>query len=947
MGGEGEGSARGLRLEGPLLGRDAEWARLAGALDAVRRGRSQTLFLAGEAGIGKTRLIQELVAHAERAEFFLFAGRAEVLERMRPFGAIADGIANLARKHGPRGAGFEDLVKDLANPSNPVEVTDRFVELVEELALSRPTLVVLEDLHWADADTIAAARALTRRLAYLPILFLGTHRPHPQSPELQRLVDVGQAEGGVAVELRRLDDESVMAIVAGILGGAVGPRLTHMLQAVSGNPLYAVELARALQDEGALQLHDGTADTAITELPPTLRLTILRRLSQFPSDVLELLKSAVILGSTFHLHELAAVVEQPVAAVARSLEGPIAAKIIEERDGRLAFRHDLIHDAIYQDIAAPIRASMHVGIARVLRALGVPPIRIAEHLIRGLDLADAALFDDAMALTIEIRFLAPLAALALADKALTLEGVSEQRRDELRLYVLWPLIMTGRRDHAERLGRELLRRPQDPAVEGMTRLILPTVQAEEGRSRDAVAEIERLANDSRFPPTIARLMKISLIAILIRAGICDRVPLLEQLLIESRDEGNGLGVTVATIALTAGRLSQGWVAESVRTAEEYMEMEGPSRSIVPTPFVAPALAYLGADRLDEARHACQEGRRRASEAGELPALSVYSGMESLICFLGGAWDEALAEANLALELVAHGTGSSVTLVMAYDSLAQIALRRGSIDEARLHVLEAERMTSEKGPQWGLDLLAWTKALCLEVAGDTSSAVDAFLVGWDASASGRYLMGRPAFPDLVRLALGAGDRDRARQVTEEAEEGRRRAADVPSVVGVALQCRGLLDDDPDALLAAVDAYRKSPRILERATACENAGRVLIRRNKPADARPLLEEALGIFEDLGAVHDISRLSGVMRDAGIRRGSRAPRRRPTVGWDALTPAELQVAELTIEGLTNPKIAERLFLSKYTVQTHLSHIFSKLGISSRVELAGIAADRRPGGGS
>lgn len=936
---------------GSLLGRTDEWSRLADALDQVRGGSFRVVFVHGEAGIGKTRLIQELIAHAEAAGFAVFSGRAEDLERMRPFGAIADGMARFARTLGSEGEALQSFVKELSIAANTIKVIDRFVELVEELAVAQPTCVVLEDLHWADPETITAARALNRRLGYLPILFTGTYRPHPQPSELGRFVDAAVGEGAATIELGRLDDDEVTELVGGIVGGTVGPRLAKMLDAVSGNPLYAAELAHALQEEGVLQFDNGTADAATAELPPTLRLTILRRLSQFPSDVLELLKQAAVLGSTFHLHELAAVSAQPVSDVGRRLEGPIAAKIIEERDNRLAFRHDLIHEAIYQDIPTPIRASMHVDTARVLRGQGVPAVRIAEHIIRGLDGGDPALFDEVIPLMMEIRLPAPLVALALGEKAIELPGVPEQRRDEVRRYMVWPLVMTGRRDDAIRLGKEVLRSPQDPMIEVEIRWILAMTHAEDGRVRDFRAEMEALIRDTSDygdpqrhasmpnPGGFSRLLRMTLPAGLLRAGVFDGVPQFEPLLAEAREANDPLAVVLATACLASELVSQGHVAEAVRQAEQYIQMEGPLRSMVPTPYVVPGFAYLAADRFTDARRACQDGHRHASEVGEQTSLAVYGPLESLVCLLGGAWDEAAAEARSALELVAQGIGPYVSVVMAHASLAQIALRRGNIDEALLNIADAERVLAERGPQWASDVFAWTKALCIETSDGTTKALEAFRAGWEATAGGHYLFGRPAFPDLIRIAVATGERDLAAQVAEEAEEGRRRAEEVPSVVGAALRCRGLLDDEAELLVAAVDAYRKSPRVLEKAGACEDAARSLARRGKATDARALFEEALTTFDELGAAHDSSRVLADMRSAGIRRGSRAPRRRAVTGWDALTPSEVEVARLTVEGLTNPKIAERLYVSKYTVQTHLSHIFNKLQVSSRSELAAMAA--------
>lgn len=475
----------------------------------------------------------------------------------------------------------------------------------------------------------------------------------------------------------------------------------------------------------------------------------------------------------------------------------------------------------------------------------------------------------------------------------------------------------------------------------MTRLILAVVKGENGRSRDAIAELEKLADDVVDQPAVSRLTRISLNGALIRAGRYDRVPYLEPLLVESRDADDGLATTFATGLIAGGLLGQGHVAEAVRLAEQYIEMEEPFRSVMPAPHVILSAAYLGADRLDDARRVCQEGRRRASEVGEVAALAVYGAFESVIGFVGGAWDEAGIQAEIAFEQVAYGTGSPVALLLAHATLAQISLRRGRLDEARRSVDEGERMVSEKGPEWGMEMLAWTKALCIEASSDPTQALDAFVVGWDSSASDRYFFGRPAFPDLVRLALAADDRARAVQATEEAEEGMRRAEEVPSVVGAALRCRGILEGDVDLLVAAVDAYRKSARILETAMACEDAGRSLARRGRTSDARSFFDEALTMFDDMGAINDSARVLAAMRSAGIGRGSRGPRGRPAMGWDALTPAERKVARLTVEGHTNHQIAERLFISKYTVQTHLSHIFTKLGIKTRAELAAEAARR------
>ncbi len=195
------------------------------------------------------------------------------------------------------------------------------------------------------------------------------------------------------------------------------------------------------------------------------------------------------------------------------------------------------------------------------------------------------------------------------------------------------------------------------------------------------------------------------------------------------------------------------------------------------------------------------------------------------------------------------------------------------------------------------------------------------------------------PDLVRMAMAAGDRQRAVAVTEELERSAPRCGS-PTARGIALRCRGLLDDDPDALLEAVAAHRGGPRPYPLAAACEDAGVALGRIGKTGEAVPLLNEAVAVYERLDAVRDVDRVQPALRSLGVRRPRRAARR-PAFGWDSLTPSELQVVDLAVTGLTNREIAERLFVSRRTVATHLEHVFQKLGHGNRVELTADAARR------
>jgi DNA-binding CsgD family transcriptional regulator len=157
----------------------------------------------------------------------------------------------------------------------------------------------------------------------------------------------------------------------------------------------------------------------------------------------------------------------------------------------------------------------------------------------------------------------------------------------------------------------------------------------------------------------------------------------------------------------------------------------------------------------------------------------------------------------------------------------------------------------------------------------------------------------------------------------------------------LRCKGLLERDPAILLRAVETFRLAPRPVERALACQDAALALASNDRIGEAVPLFEEALEIFESVGASRDIARGKAELRRFGIRRGSRRARSRSATGWDSLTPTERDAVHLVAEGLPNAEIAKRMYISRYTVETHLKHVYAKLGIPSRTELAAEAVRR------
>ena len=162
-------------------------------------------------------------------------------------------------------------------------------------------------------------------------------------------------------------------------------------------------------------------------------------------------------------------------------------------------------------------------------------------------------------------------------------------------------------------------------------------------------------------------------------------------------------------------------------------------------------------------------------------------------------------------------------------------------------------------------------------------------------------------------------------------------------GVRAQCRGLADRDPDLLAEAVASYRSAGQMFQLAQAVEDLGIVLAEGGGTAAARPHLVQALRLYEDLAATWDLHRIRARFREYGIRAGSHAARDRPATGWASLTETESGIARLIADGKSNPEIAHTLFLSRRTIETHVSHILAKLGQRSRVDIARLAAAQPP----
>ena len=261
-----------------------------------------------------------------------------------------------------------------SDPGLRFRVVDALADLVEELALPGPLMIGLDDLQWADPSSLLTLSALSRRVEYLPVGLIACFRPLPRPPELDRLVAWLAAAAGRHLSLCGLTEQAVTDLVADAVAAVPGRGLLAGISGAAGNPLFVTEILGALAQEGMIETSSGRAEVAQMILPPTLRLTILRRLSFLPDDTLHTLRAASILGSSFTMSDLSVTMARSALELFQVLAEAITGRVLEDDGARLRFRHDLIRDAIYEDLPVTIRSGLHREAGQRLARAGAPSL---------------------------------------------------------------------------------------------------------------------------------------------------------------------------------------------------------------------------------------------------------------------------------------------------------------------------------------------------------------------------------------------------------------------------------------------------------------------------------------------------------------------------------------------------------------------------------------------
>jgi len=932
------------------VGRGEELAVVRAGVEALSRGEGALIWVEGEPGIGKSSLVAEALAAGSAPEWDIGWGIAGKLTERLPLRVMLDCLQVRPGSPDPRRAHAADLLRSLrqglfADGDASVTGIELLVGLVDELSAAAPAVIVLDDLQWADDASLIVWHQLAASIGQLRLLLIGTCRPAPRRPEVQELRAAAIRHGGAVVTLGPLTETDVTALVTAMLGSPPGDTLRQLTAQAAGNPLYVRELVDAMVRERALEIGPAAEVSAAGErLPASLAAVLTDRLGSVSAGAAQLLRTAALLGGRFAVTDLAVVLRRPASELAADVQEAVAAGIVTEHpnDPDLAFRHLLIQQALYESMPAALRTALHAEAARELAAAGADVLSVAQQLSAankpGEAWARRWVVESGPALAIR----APQVGAEILRRELDATPAGDEARDGLMASLAWALLAAGSYQEAARQASRALTVMTDPVRRAETHWVLTRAQVSAGRSDDAIATMRQALASAELPAEW-RARMLALLAMLQRAATGD-LDATDATAIQALTAGEEAGDAFAT----AHALTDLWLTRSVRrdhvAALEYIDRalrvlgDDPGHADLRS-FAQDGCIFTlqNLDRWPQAEVTLRRVREASQRSGN-PDRATWVTAAVLRYWLG-EWDDALAELGPD-DADAPGLTHSFlrerwSALLLHGVSALIAGRRDERTAADQQLRQGLALPIQTlADRENQDFLVAAHALALEQSGETHQAM-ARLAGMLPRRDGEMTLVHQWLPDLVRLALAAGDRPMA-QAAARACQAEAAAETHPARATVAsLRCRGLLESDPDALTEAVAHYRALGPATELPGALEDLAVVLARSGREEEASTAFTEAVGLYEGLQARWDIRRAEGRLRPLGVRRGGRGQRaQRAAFGWAALTPTEVKIAVMVARGESTSDIARSMSLSRRTVQTYISHILAKLGVRGRVDI-------------
>jgi DNA-binding CsgD family transcriptional regulator len=940
-----------------LLERESELARIAELVAVARAGAGAYGVLEGPAGIGKSALVDAAGALAREEGFHVLSARGGELESDFPYGvvrqlfepALARATARERRSFfsGAAAVARPLLEPDTRQPEATFEQGGRLFAtlhalywLTVNLAASAPVLITVDDGHWADAPSLRFLHYLRHRLEDVPLVLITALRTGEQVAESHLVTQLAPSDADERIRPTPLTE----AVIADMMGEAVGVGPDRRLAAAchaatGGNPFLLRELAGALAAEGV-----ASAEAAVDRVaglgPGAVARSVLLRIARLPPGAGELAQAVVVLGAEAELRHAATLVELDQLAAAEGVDALVRAEIL--RPGvPLTFVHPIVRAAVYSDLAPGARMRLHERAAQLLAREGAAADVVAVHL---LETEPAARPDT-------------VAHLKTAAAHATASGAPEIAVNHLRRALAEPPAEDERNELLRELGRaelaagdpeagaghlsDALEQSTDAEARVTIGLLLRTCLAITGRMEAAVAVVDQIVtelnpDERRWEPVLeAGAVSAAFLDLSLASRLTGRVESLRQRAAHP-DFAEPLSLAVAACATTYANESPKVATElALRALDRLDEVHAGAR------FSAEAFvtfSLMVAERFDLASRWADVFVESSRRQGLIFELGVLTAFRSMIAYRCGRLVDAEKDARDALEAVGL-YGQEAYAPQSVAALIAPLVERGALDDADA-LLDRNSLSSGHEDSSYFSLLLHARGRLRLAQGRLSDALEDLLrfrrLESDVIYSPSYWSWRS---DAALTLLGLGEAARAQQLAEE-ELALAREFGAPRTLGVALRVAGLATGGKaglDLLEEAVAVLEASPATLEYARALTDLGAALRRANRRAAAREPLRRGL----DLATRCDADVLARRAWEELAATGAR-PRKAELTGLEALTASERRIADMAASGMSNPEIAQALFLTRRTVETHLTHVYQKLDIGSR-ELLPAALEAEP----
>jgi DNA-binding CsgD family transcriptional regulator len=941
-----------------LLEREHEVERIRGAVRAVGQQAGAALIVEGAAGIGKSRLLDVARERASQLGLRVLTARATELEQGFPFGVARQLFertileANVDERErwlaGAAALAAEVLTAAPASDSDAAMLGPASGDsgyawmhglywLASNLSADSPLMLVVDDLQWCDAPSARALGFIARRLEGQPLgVILATRPLDPTlTPEAAALVADHAAD---LLRPAALTLGAVRSLIVARLSDQPHDRfLDACIEVTGGNPFLLGELlAEAVARDFEPTAAAATDIRAI--VPRGVANAVLLRLARLAPTATALARALSVLGDGAHVGDAAQLAGLDSADLEAAMAALVSAGVVES-GGRVRFTHPIMRSAIYDDLLPPERERLHHAAAEILRKRGAPLGQVAAHVMHTEPAGDPAAVAllresarEALALGDASR------AAALLGRALD-EPPDNADRDGALLELGLARARTGAPGAVSPLAA-IVEQSEDPSAIAAAANELAGMFLYAGRAAEGAAVLRR-AHDRLLPGSPeheqlqAAVLGLSYVSASARR---DTDAVISSLREPDRSARGTLAAqTLATLAMDEVMYLRS-ASRTIDLAERALAAGLPVEPRRSADWAILALGSLAlADRGDIAQPVVDGILARARELGAALTVAVMSALRALIAFRRGDLVLAAADASAAIELAPELLGSEFVLLLAVPAAVVVGLEREESPQRLRELIERTDLPQDT------DFLAsshvrYVSGLLRAAAGNHAAATEELrgCAGDHPTFGGENPTVLPWRSASALPLAELGRYDEARSLAAE-EVRRAQSFGAPRAIGIALRAQALVGppaDRSEGLSAALGVLARSPARLEHARVLVDIGAGLRAAGQRKAAREPLLEALALAGRCGAKALERRSRAELAAIGVR-----PRTTERAGTDSLTPSERRIVELAAAGSTNREIAQALFITEKTVETHLGRAFRKLDVSSRRQLADVLA--------